>query len=152
MSRNPQACIPSHESKSGLCYGVYYLWMTLGLLITAVSLHSPLPIMHRTFCKMFSLSGAYSIAQLLLVIVLAAAIWRLSFGAAALIFVLYAGLTGISSFRHCPVLRPRYAHTGILVSRGLVCRHEHRRTDNQSRPEQVRHIPDHWPFRHHSLP
>jgi uncharacterized protein len=36
------------------------------------------------------------IAQLLLVIALAAAIWRLSFGVAALIFVLYAALTGFS--------------------------------------------------------
>ena len=68
-----------------------YLWMTLGLLITAgvaFAIAEYAPHLLQNVLLVWGL--------LIVVIVLAAAIWRLSFGAAALIFVLYAGLTGIS--------------------------------------------------------
>ena len=69
--------------------------MTLGLLITAVVAfviadYAP-PLLHNVL-----LDWSLVIAELILVLVLVSAIWRLSVGAAALIFVLYAGLTGIS--------------------------------------------------------
>jgi uncharacterized protein len=72
-----------------------YLWMTLGLLITAVVAFAIADYAPHLLQNVILVWGLF-IAQLLLVIVLAAAIWRLSFGAAALIFVLYAGLTGIT--------------------------------------------------------
>jgi FtsH-binding integral membrane protein len=72
-----------------------YLWMTLGLLITAgvallVAAYAP-HLLHNPL-----LVWGILIAQLILVVVLASAIWRLSFGIAALIFVVYAALTGFS--------------------------------------------------------
>ena len=72
-----------------------YLWMTLGLLITAgvalfVAAYAPHLLTNAL------LVWGILIAQLILVVVLAAAIWRLSFGAAALIFLVYAALTGFS--------------------------------------------------------
>ncbi len=72
-----------------------YLWMTLGLLITAgvaFAIAAYAPHLLQNVLLVWGLL----IAELILVLVLAAAIWRLSFGAAALIFVLYAGFTGIS--------------------------------------------------------
>ena len=72
-----------------------YLWMTLGLLITAVVAFAIADYAPHLLQNVLLVWGLF-IAQLILVIVLAAAIWRLSFGAAALIFVLYAGLTGIT--------------------------------------------------------
>jgi FtsH-binding integral membrane protein len=72
-----------------------YLWMTLGLLITAVVAFAIADYAPHLLQNVFLVWGLL-IAQLILVIALVAAIWRLSFGAAALIFVLYAGLTGIS--------------------------------------------------------
>ena len=72
-----------------------YLWMTLGLLITAVVAFAIADFAPHLLQNVLLVWGLL-IAELILVIVLAAAIWRLSFGAAALIFVLYAGLTGIS--------------------------------------------------------
>ena len=72
-----------------------YLWMTLGLLITAAvafALAAYAPQLLQNVVLVWGLL----IAELIVVLVLAAAIWRLSFGAAALLFVLYAGLTGIS--------------------------------------------------------
>src|SRR5918911_3433761 len=72
-----------------------YLWMTLGLLITAgvaFAIAAYAPHLLQNVLLVWGLV----IAELILVLVLAAAIWRLSFGAAALLFVLYAGLTGIS--------------------------------------------------------
>jgi FtsH-binding integral membrane protein len=72
-----------------------YLWMTLGLLITAVVAFAIAAYAPHLLQNVLLVWGLL-IAELILVIVLAAAIWRLSFGAAALIFVLYAGLTGIS--------------------------------------------------------
>src|SRR6266849_6467703 len=72
-----------------------YLWMTLGLLITAVVAFAIADYAPHLLQNVLLVWGLL-IAELILVIVLAAAIWRLSFGAAALIFVLYAGLTGIS--------------------------------------------------------
>ena len=72
-----------------------YLWMTLGLLLTAgvaFAIAAYAPHLLQNVLLVWGLV----IAELLVVLVLAAAIWRLSFGAAALIFVLYAGLTGIS--------------------------------------------------------
>src|SRR5215472_3208400 len=72
-----------------------YLWMTLGLLITAVVAFAIAAYAPHLLQNVLLVWGLV-IAELILVIVLAAAIWRLSFGVAALIFVLYAGLTGIS--------------------------------------------------------
>jgi FtsH-binding integral membrane protein len=72
-----------------------YLWMTLGLLITAVVAFAIADYAPHLLQNVLLVWGIF-IAQLVLVVALAAAIWRLSFGAAALIFVLYAGLTGIS--------------------------------------------------------
>src|SRR6266480_172039 len=72
-----------------------YRWMTLGLLITAVVAFAIADYAPHLLQNVLLVWGLL-IAELILVLVLAAAIWRLSFGAAALIFVLYAGLTGIS--------------------------------------------------------
>ncbi len=72
-----------------------YLWMTLGLLITAVVAFAIADYAPHLLQNVILVWGLF-IAQLILVIVLAAAIWRLSFGAAALIFILYACLTGIT--------------------------------------------------------
>jgi uncharacterized protein len=72
-----------------------YLWMTLGLLLTAgvaFAIAAYAPHLLQNVLLVWGLV----IAELLVVLVLAAAIWRLSFGAATLLFVLYAGLTGIS--------------------------------------------------------
>jgi uncharacterized protein len=72
-----------------------YLWMTLGLLITAVVAFAVADYAPHLLQNVVLVWGIL-IAQLILVIVLAAAIWRLSFAAAALIFVVYAALTGFS--------------------------------------------------------
>ena len=72
-----------------------YLWMTLGLLLTAVVAFAVADYAPHLLQNALLVWGIL-IAQLILVVVLAAAIWRLSFGAAALIFVLYAALTGFS--------------------------------------------------------
>ena len=72
-----------------------YLWMTLGLLITAVVAFAIAEYAPHLLQNVVLVWGIL-IAQLILVIALAAAIWRLSFGVAALIFVLYAALTGFS--------------------------------------------------------
>ena len=72
-----------------------YLWMTLGLLLTAVVAFAVADYAPHLLQNVLLVWGIL-IAQLILVVVLAAAIWRLSFGAAALIFVLYAALTGFS--------------------------------------------------------
>ncbi len=72
-----------------------YLWMTLGLLITAgvaFAIAAYAPHLLQNVVLVWGLV----IAELLVVLVLATAIWRFSFGAAAFLFVLYAGLTGIS--------------------------------------------------------
>ena len=72
-----------------------YLWMTLGLLTTAgvaFAIAAYAPHLLQNVLLVWGLL----IAQLILVFVLAGVIWRLTYGAAALIFVLYAGLTGIS--------------------------------------------------------
>jgi uncharacterized protein len=71
-----------------------YLWMTLSLLFTAavafaIAAYAPHLLQNAV------LVWGLVIAELLVVLVLAAAIWRFSLGA-ALLFVLYAGLTGIS--------------------------------------------------------
>jgi uncharacterized protein len=72
-----------------------YLWMTLGLLITAVVAFAIADYAPHLLQNVLLVWGLF-IAQFILVIALAAAIWRLPFGAAALIFVLYAALTGIT--------------------------------------------------------
>ena len=72
-----------------------YLWMTLGLLLTAVVAFAIADYAPHLLHNVLLVWGIL-IAQLILVVVLAAAIWRLSFGAAALIFILYAALTGFS--------------------------------------------------------
>ncbi|HYX49807.1 MAG TPA: Bax inhibitor-1/YccA family protein [Ktedonobacteraceae bacterium] len=72
-----------------------YLWMTLGLLITAVVAFAVAEYAPHLLQNVVLVWGIL-IAQLILVIVLAAAIWRLSFAVAALIFVVYAALTGFS--------------------------------------------------------
>lgn len=72
-----------------------YLWMTLGLLVTAVVAFAIADYAPHLLQNIV-LVWAILIAQLILVIVLAAAVWRLSFGAAALIFLVYAALTGFS--------------------------------------------------------
>jgi uncharacterized protein len=72
-----------------------YLWMTLGLLITAIiafAIASYAPHLLQNVVLVWGIL----IAQLILVIALATAIWRLSFAVAALIFVVYAALTGFS--------------------------------------------------------
>src|ERR1700737_461019 len=72
-----------------------YLWMTLGLLITAVVAFAIAAYAPHLLQNVVLVWGLV-IAELLVVLVLASAIWRLSFGVAALLFVLYAGLTGIT--------------------------------------------------------
>ena len=72
-----------------------YLWMTLGLLITAVVAFAIADYAPHLLQNIVLVWGIL-IAQIILVIALAAAVWRLSFGAAALIFVVYAALTGFS--------------------------------------------------------
>jgi len=72
-----------------------YLWMTLGLLITAVVAFAIADYAPHLLQNIV-LGWGILIAQIILVIALAAAVWRLSFGAAALIFVVYAALTGFS--------------------------------------------------------
>jgi len=70
-----------------------YLWMTLGLIITAgfafgVAAYAP----HLLYNPLL-VWGSF-IAMLILVLVLSTAIWRLSFGVAALIFLVYSAVTG----------------------------------------------------------
>jgi len=72
-----------------------YLWMTLGLLLTAVVAFAVADYAPHLLQNVLLVWGIL-IAQLILVVVLATAIWRLSFGAAAFIFVVYAALTGFS--------------------------------------------------------
>ena len=72
-----------------------YLWMTLGLLITAVVAFAIADYAPHLLQNIVLVWGIL-IAQIILVIALATAVWRLSFGAAALIFVVYAALTGFS--------------------------------------------------------
>jgi uncharacterized protein len=72
-----------------------YLWMTLGLLITAavavlVAAYAP-HLLENVF-----LVWGILIAQLLLVISVVTIVWRLSFAAAAAIFLVYAALTGFT--------------------------------------------------------
>ena len=69
--------------------------MTLGLLITAVVAFAIADYAPHLLQNIVLVWGIL-IAQIILVIALAAAVWRLSFGAAALIFVVYAALTGFS--------------------------------------------------------
>ena len=72
-----------------------YLWMTLGLLITAVVAFAIADYAPHLLQNIVLVWGIL-IAQIILVIALATAVWRLSFRAAALIFVVYAALTGFS--------------------------------------------------------
>ena len=72
-----------------------YLWMTLGLLLTAVVAFAVADYAPHLLQNVLLVWGIL-IAQLILVVALATAIWRLSFGAAAFIFVVYAALTGFS--------------------------------------------------------
>ena len=70
-----------------------YLWMTLGLLITAgvallIAAYAPHLLQNALLVW-----GAF-IVLLILVLTLSAAIWRLSYAVAALIFIVYAALTG----------------------------------------------------------
>jgi len=69
--------------------------MTLGLLITAVVAFAIADYAPHLLQNIVLVWGIL-IAQIILVIALAAAVWRLSFGVAALIFVVYAALTGFS--------------------------------------------------------
>ena len=73
----------------------FYLWMTLGLIITAVVAFAIADYAPHLLQNIVLVWGIL-IAQIILVIALATAVWRLSFGAAALIFVVYAALTGFS--------------------------------------------------------
>ncbi len=70
-----------------------YLWMTLGLCITAGSAFLVAAYAPHLLQNALLVWGAL-IVEIILVIALSAAIWRLPFGAAALIFVVYAALTG----------------------------------------------------------
>jgi FtsH-binding integral membrane protein len=72
-----------------------YLWMTLGLLITAIVAFAVADYAPHLLQNVILVWGIF-IAQLILVIALATAVWRLSFGAAAGIFLLYAALTGFT--------------------------------------------------------
>jgi uncharacterized protein len=72
-----------------------YLWMTLGLLITAIVAFAIADYAPHLLQNVVLVWGIF-IAQLILVIALATAVWRLSFGAAAFIFLLYAALTGFT--------------------------------------------------------
>jgi uncharacterized protein len=70
-----------------------YLWMTLGLLITAgvalfIAAYAPHLLQNALLVW-----GTF-IVLLILVLTLSAAIWRLSYAVAALIFIVYAALTG----------------------------------------------------------
>lgn len=74
-----------------------YVWMTAGLLLTAgvAFLTASTPLLDHLLSNPFLLWGAI-ILQLLLVVVLSTAIRRLSLGAAILIFLAYAALTGFT--------------------------------------------------------
>jgi FtsH-binding integral membrane protein len=74
-----------------------YLWMCLGLVVTAVSAY--ITINSRALLNLllspFWVWGIFFL-QLVLVATLAGAIFRLSVGAAALMFIVYSGLTGFT--------------------------------------------------------
>ncbi len=74
-----------------------YLWMCLGLVVTAVSAY--ITINSRALLNLllspFWVWGIFFL-QLILVATLAGAIMRLSVGAAALMFIVYSGLTGFT--------------------------------------------------------
>lgn len=73
-----------------------YLWMTLALLVTAASAYLSVESgAIKSFSNGFLVWGIF-IVQLVLVAVLAAAIFRLSTGAARAIFLVYAAATGFS--------------------------------------------------------
>ena len=74
-----------------------YLWMTAGVLLTAIValLTVTTPALHGLLVNPFVVWGAL-IGELVLVVVLSAAIHRLSPAAAAAIFIAYAGLLGFS--------------------------------------------------------
>jgi FtsH-binding integral membrane protein len=75
-----------------------YLWMTLGLVLTAVVsvwvLNTP-AVLDFFFTRPLALIGLF-VAQIALVIALVAAIQKLSSPAAMALFFLYAGLNGIT--------------------------------------------------------
>jgi FtsH-binding integral membrane protein len=74
-----------------------YLWMTFGVLLTAIValLTVTTPMLRNLLLNPFVIWGAL-IGELVLVVVLSAAIRRLSPAVAALLFFVYAGLLGFS--------------------------------------------------------
>jgi FtsH-binding integral membrane protein len=74
-----------------------YLWMVLGLLVTAGSAYLTVttPSIRNLLLSPWVAWGIF-IVQLILVIILAAAVQRMSPGVATLIFLAYAALTGFS--------------------------------------------------------
>jgi FtsH-binding integral membrane protein len=74
-----------------------YLWMTLGLLLTAVTAYLTITVepVGNLLSYPLVVFGTF-IAQLVLVFVLAGAIWKLSAGAATAIFLGYAALNGFT--------------------------------------------------------
>jgi hypothetical protein len=73
-----------------------YLWMTLALLVTAASAYLTVETgAIKAFSNWIFVWGIF-IVQLILVAVLAAAIFRMSTGAAVIVFLVYAAVTGFS--------------------------------------------------------
>ncbi len=94
--RTPPSQVAVDQSARGFMAGVYR-WMTLGLGLTglvAFYMASNPQLLMRVASSGW-MWGLF-IAQLGLVIVLSAAVNRLSFGVAALLFLVYAALTGVT--------------------------------------------------------
>ena len=70
-----------------------YLWMTFGLLVTTAVAFGVATYAPHLLENPLLIWGSL-IVLIILVITLSAGIWRLPFGAAALIYVVYAGLNG----------------------------------------------------------
>jgi uncharacterized protein len=94
--RTPPSQVAVDQSARGFMAGVYR-WMTLGLGLTGgVALYmAGNPQLLMRVAHSGWMWGLF-IAQLGLVIVLSAAVNRLSFGVAALLFLAYAALTGVT--------------------------------------------------------
>lgn len=75
-----------------------YLWMTLGLLLTGVTAYALAQntALLYTFFSTPALMWGCLIGELVLVVVLSAAIHRLSYPVAALLFLLYALINGVT--------------------------------------------------------
>ncbi len=92
--RTPPAQVAVSQAARGFMAGVYR-WMTLGLGLTGVvawyMASNP-----QLLAQVWGYKWVLFIAQLGLVIVLSAGVARLSFGTAAVLFLAYAALTGVT--------------------------------------------------------